>query len=90
MGLLESIACGTPVAATNVGMVKDVISDKVSGVIADIINEEAIAKKVEYIIKMSDEQKKDLQKFARKSILKFDWKIVAKEHWEKVYKPLIN
>lgn len=90
MGLLESIACGTPVAATNVGMVKDVISDKINGVIADIIDEETIAKKVEYLIKMTDEQKKDLQKFARKSILKFDWKIVAKEHWEKVYKPLIN
>ena len=45
MGLLESIACGTPVAATNVGMVKDVISDKVTGVIADIIDEETLQKK---------------------------------------------
>ena len=35
MGLLESIACGTPVASTNVGMASDIISDKITGVLAD-------------------------------------------------------
>ncbi len=38
MGLLESIACGTPVASTNVGMASDIISDKVTGVLADHID----------------------------------------------------
>ena len=58
MGLLESIACGTPVASTNVGMASDIISDKITGVLADHIEVENIAKKVEYLINMSKKKKK--------------------------------
>ncbi len=90
MGLLESIACGTPVASTNVGMASDIISDKITGVITDQIEVENIVQKVEYLINMSNQQKKDLQKKARKVVEKCDWSLVAKEHWEKIYNPLIN
>ena len=90
MGLLESIACGTPVASTNVGMASDIISDKVTGVLADHIDVENIVQKVEYLINMSKTEKKELQIKARKVVEKCDWKIVAKEHWETIYNPLIN
>ena len=90
MGLLESIACGTAVASTKVGMAQDVINDKVNGVISDEIDAEYIAHKVEYLINMSPMQKLEIFQEARKSALKFDWKIVAKDHWEKIYKPLIS
>ena len=45
MGLLESIACGTPVASTNVGMASDIITDK-NSVLADQIEVENIARKL--------------------------------------------
>ena len=90
MGLLESIACGTPVASTNVGMAGDIIKDEITGVIANEIEVEYIAQKVEYLINISTIQKKDLQIKARKAVLKCDWSLVAKEHWEKIYQPLIN
>ena len=90
MGLLESIACGTPVASTNVGMASDIIEDKITGVLAEHIDVEIIAKKIEYLINMSNKQKQDLQIKARKVVEKCDWSIVAKEHWEKIYIPLIN
>ncbi len=90
MGLLESIACGTPVASTNVGMAKDIINDKVSGVIADEIDVENIAQKVEYLINITAIERKELQIKARKAVLKCDWSLVAKEHLEKIYDPLIN
>ena len=90
MGLLESIACGTAVASTKVGMAQDVINDKVNGVISDEIDAEYIAHKVEYLINMPPMQKLEIFQEARKSALKFDWKIVAKDHWEKIYKPLIS
>ena len=90
MGLLESIACGTPVASTNVGMAGDIIKDKITGVLVDEIEVENIAQKVEYLINMSNKQKEDLQIKARKVVEKFDWSFVAKEHWEKIYNPLIN
>ena len=57
MGLLESIACGTPVASTNVGMASDIIKDKITGVLADQIEVENIAHKVEYLINMSKKKK---------------------------------
>ena len=90
MGLLESIACGTPVASTNVGMASDIISDKITGVLVDQIEVENIAQKVEYLINMSKKEKGDLQIKARKVVEKCDWKLVAKEHLEKIYNPLIN
>jgi len=90
MGLLESIACGTPVASTNVGMASDIITDKVTGVLADQIEVENIAQKVEYLINMTNKEKDDLQIRARKVVEKCDWKLIAKEHWHKVYNPLIN
>ena len=62
MGLLESIACGTPVASTNVGMASDIIKDKITGVLADEIEIENIAQKVEYLINMSKKQKRSPNK----------------------------
>ena len=90
MGLLESIACGTPVASTNVGMASDIITDKITGVLVDQIEVENITDKVEYLINMSNEEKNNLKIKARKVIKKCDWELVAKEHWEKIYKPLLN
>lgn len=90
MGLLESIACGTPVASTNVGMASDIITDKITGVLADRIEVENIAHKVEYLINMSKKEKEELQIKARKVVENCDWSVVAKQHWEKIYNPLIN
>lgn len=90
MGLLESIACGTPVVSTNVGMVRDVIADKLTGGISERVEAECIAHKVEDIIKLSDIQKIELREKARQDICQFDWSIIAQEHWDKVYEPLIN
>lgn len=90
MGLLESIACGIAVASTNVGMAQDVINDKVNGVISSEIDAEQIAQKVEYLIEMTPNQKLDILREARKSAKKFDWKIVARDHWKKIYKPLLS
>ncbi len=90
MGLLESMASGTPVVSTNVGMVKDLITNKLTGFISEKIEAEDLARKVEYLINLSENKKNELQYNARKEVCKFDWSIVAKKHWEMVYKPLIN
>ena len=90
MGLLESIASGVPVVTTNVGMAMDVIEDGKTGAIADEITPKSISDKVEKIIQMSLTEKYELQKNARENISKFDWKIVAEKHFEKIYKPLMR
>ena len=58
--------------------------------LADQIEVENIAQKVEYLINMTNKEKDDLQIRARKVVEKCDWKLIAKEHWHKVYNPLIN
>ena len=90
MGLLESIASGVPVVTTNVGMAMDVIEDGKTGAIADEVTPESISDKVEKVIQMSSKEKYELQKKAREVISKFDWKIVAEQHWDKIYKPLMS
>ena len=90
MGLLESAACGTPIVSTNVGMVKDVITDRLTGFISEIIEAEELSKKVEYCINLKSFEKIELQQKARNAVCMFDWSIIAKEHWENIYKPLIN
>ncbi len=89
MGLLESISCGVPVVTTNVGMAMDVIIDGNTGEISEEISAKSISDKVEKIILMSSKEKNELQKSAREIIYKFDWKIVAEEHWNKIYKTLM-
>ena len=89
MGLLESIACGIPVVTTNVGMATDVINDGITGEISQDISPKSISNKVERIINMSADEKYKLQKKARQDILKFDWKIIAEQHWDKIYRPLM-
>jgi glycosyltransferase involved in cell wall biosynthesis len=44
--LLEAISCGTPVLATPVGGIPDVIQDNVTGFLLPTLEKEEIAKKV--------------------------------------------
>ena len=89
MGLLESIASGIPVVSTNVGMAQDVITDGLTGFLSEEIDPESISKKVEKLIIMSSKEKRELQINSRQIIHKYDWRIVAEQHWEKIYKPLM-
>ena len=85
--MIESMASGVPVVTTNVGMSKDFIRDKINGGIIYSFDPNDLANKSLEILNQS---KQDLISCARKDVLKSDWDIVAKLHWEKVYKPLLD
>jgi len=70
--------------------IKDLIIDGYTGFLSEKIEVQELVKKIQQIINLKNDEKKVLQKNARKAVCKFDWSIVAKEHWEKVYKPLIS
>jgi len=89
MGLLESMSCGIPVVTTRVGMSEDLIKTNIPGEISDDFNPKTLAQKIELTIDSMNKNEKESQEKIRKNILKFDWREVAKEHWEKVYKDLI-
>ena len=89
MGLIESMSCGIPVVTTKVGMSEDVISKNIPGEISDTFDPKMIANKVEETIDTFSKNENEYKRLIRKNIIKFDWREVAKQHWEKVYKNLV-
>jgi len=89
MGLLESMSCGIPVVTTNVGMASDVIINERIGSISLEINAYELAQKVENFLENLSKEKSILKKHIRHQALKFDWRKIAIQHWEEVYKSLI-
>ena len=90
MGLTEAMSSGVPVVSTRVGMAPDVISNNRNGFLIDDFDGEVIGKG---LLKVANMVNKDVQKMrlhARQDILPFDWSHVARQHWSKVYQPLIN
>ncbi len=89
MGLIESMSCGIPVVTTKVGMSEDVINKNIPGEISDTFDPKMIANKVEETIDTFSKNENEYKRLIRKNIIKFDWREVAKQHWEKVYKNLV-
>ncbi len=89
LGLIESMSCGIPVVTTRVGMSEDVISKNIPGEISDTFDPKELAYKIEKTIDSFSKNKIEFQRVIRNNIIKFDWKEVAHQHWEKVYKNLV-
>ena len=89
LGLIESMSCGIPVVTTRVGMSEDVIKKNIPGGISDTFDPKILAYKIEETIDSLSKNKNEMENVIRNNIIKFDWKEVANQHWEKVYKNLI-
>ena len=89
MGLMESMACGIPVVTTQVGMAEDVILKNIPGEISYEFDSTILANKVEAVLNNFYKNNKEFQETIRNHIIKFDWKEVAIQYWEKVYKDLL-
>lgn len=71
MTVLESLACGTPVIATRVGLVPDVIAEGINGFSAEIGDVTALA---DLVTRASDpELKSSMQSAARDSVMEWSW-----------------
>ncbi len=86
-GIIESMSSGVPIVSTNVGMAKDFINSGENGYIAKM-NGVDIAEKASTLINRKDLN--EVIKKAKKISEKADWKIVAEQYWEKIYKPLLE
>ena len=82
------MACGVPVVSTKVGMAEDAIIDGVTGSISQEIDPYELSLKVENILNILQKRTSQFETI-RKKTLKFDWKEIAEQHWQKVYKDLI-
>lgn len=82
---LESICCGTPVAAFNTGGIPDVVEHRYNGYLAKPFDIEDLAEGILYVL----ENKTSLSQNALcKAAKDFDWQILIKKHIE-VYENVV-
>ena len=84
---LETLACETPLAASNIGGLPQLIQDKVTGRLFEPGNSKDIAEKVIWLLK---QDRAELGARARQSVVdKWDVRILANRHL-KVYQELLS
>jgi glycosyltransferase involved in cell wall biosynthesis len=88
--LLEASATGLPIVATDVGGNREIVLDGVTGFLVPPRNPEALARAMLRIMDLSDEERKEMGKRARKRIeVKFNLDRVV-DLWEILYYELLE
>lgn len=88
MGLMESMASGVPVVSTYVGMAPDLITDGVTGGLVNGDSGVEIASRALDLLAHTNSGQ--LCNAARNAVMSADWSAVGREHWLKVYLPLLK
>lgn len=73
---LESLACGTPVVATNVGDLQHIIRDGETGYVLKDFRPQIMADKIAEVLKKTNPKLMD-QQFIRSSIARYSWQKIA-------------
>ena len=89
MGLMESMACGVPVVSTAVGMAPDLIRNGETGGLTASEDVDGLSAACRSLLGAPDGGAA-LRKAARQAVLGCDWSIVGRDHFEAVYRPLLN
>jgi len=86
--LIESWATGVPVVSTRVGMAKDYIEQYKNGILVEKEDSDGLANAAKEIL--TDEKLRfSIIEKAKIDCQNFDWKFIAKEYYNKLYKPLL-
>jgi glycosyltransferase involved in cell wall biosynthesis len=86
--LLEAMAMGIPIVATNVGGISEVINDGMDGILAITDNDEKLAEKILMLLNNKSLRKK-IGKNAKESVKSFKWECSAKKI-AKIYKQILG
>lgn len=89
LSLLESWACGVPVVSTRMGMPADLIQHGQNGLLAEVEDVAELAKHVSQLIENAP-QRAQLSQQALLDVQNYDWSIIARQHYEKLYAPILS
>ncbi|MGQ9465214.1 MAG: glycosyltransferase family 4 protein [bacterium] len=76
--LLEAMATGKPIVASDIPGYRTILSDGVEGLFFEPGNSDALAEKIIYLLK-HPELRKQFGKMGREKAVKYDWKIVTEK-----------
>jgi len=88
-GVMESMATGVPLVSTRVGMAADLIQDGVNGFLCDIEDVEALTARALQVIGNGDVRER-FRSNGYRSVEDCDFGVVARRHYEEVYRPLLS
>ena len=86
--VLEAMACGCAVVATDCGGSRDIITDGENGFLAEVGNTNEIVDKVKLLLNNPDLREKMVAN-ARETVIKFSWKN-SFDKWEEFLKRIVN
>jgi glycosyltransferase involved in cell wall biosynthesis len=86
--VVEAMACGKPVIATNIGGPAEIIQDKVDGVLVPPSNPEEIAQQIMRLIEDKNERRRMGEKARETAVNRFSWSKIA-EKYHQLYSQLL-
>jgi glycosyltransferase involved in cell wall biosynthesis len=90
MALMESMATHVPVVSTKVGQAEDLVTDMVTGGLVDVDDVDGLCERSLALLTAIPEQRDARARKARETVLQgFDWRLIARQHYEQVYRPLL-
>ena len=81
--IMEGLACGIPVVASDVGGIKDAVEDEYNGFLIEEKRIDLISEKVLYLLK-NPLIYATLSEHAKESSKKYDWNVIAKQYFDKI------
>lgn len=90
MALMESMATHVPVVSTKVGQAEDLISDNAANGLVEVNDVEGMCERASALLTATPEERTAGALKARETVVQgFDWRHIARQHYEQVYRPLL-
>jgi glycosyltransferase involved in cell wall biosynthesis len=80
--VVEAMACGKPVIATNIGGPAEIIQDRVDGILVPPSNPEEIAKQIMELVQDEHERRRLGERARKSAVDRFSWSKIAEKYHE--------